>query len=345
MYNPALIIMEIRLHRDFSEIEQSQWDALLSQSVTDVPFLRYGYLNHWWQNRGGGEWPPDAQLCILTGWDSGELKGISPFFSIQENGNKKGYLLGSIEISDYLDFIARSEDLEIFIKSSLEYLSNNKGCAMSSLTLVNIPGRSPTNNLLQKFAPEYGWTVKVENAYHTPAISLAGDWESYLAGIDKKQRHEIRRKLRKADESSELKWYFASDSAILDSEINAFFDLMSFDENKKKFLTSQMRDQMRAIIRWAFKEGYLQLSFLTINGTKAAGYLCFDYNSHIMVYNSGFDYRFSQYSPGWVLLGYLIQNAIENKKRYFDFMRGDEEYKYRFGAVDGFVMRVELYKS
>ena len=337
--------MEIKLHRDFSEIKQSQWDVLLSQSVTDVPFLKYGYLSHWWEFRGGGEWPQDAQLCILTGWDGGEIKGIAPLFSIKENGQEKVYLLGSIEISDYLDFIARSDNMEEFIKSSLKHLSNNTDCVISSLTLVNIPDRSLTIDLLQKFAPEFGWTVKVENAYHTPAIPLSGDWESYLAGIDKKQRHEIRRKLRRADESAEVKWYFADDPEVLDTEINAFFDLMVLDEDKNKFLTSQMRDQMRAIIHWAFEAGYLQLSFLTIDGYKAAGYLCFDYNGHILVYNSCFDFRFSQYSPGWVLLGYLIQYATENKKKYFDFMRGDEEYKYRFGAADGFVMRVELEKA
>ena len=132
---------------------------------------------------------------------------------------------------------------------------------------------------------------------------------------------------------------------LLDAEIEAFFDLMVVDEDKKKFLTDAMRDQMRAIIHWAFDAGYLQLSFLTIEGVKAAGYLCFDYNGHILVYNSGFDFRFSQYSPGWVLLGFLIQHAIENGKKSFDFMRGDEDYKYRFGGVDGFVKRIELEKA
>jgi CelD/BcsL family acetyltransferase involved in cellulose biosynthesis len=337
--------MEIKLHRDFSEIEESLWDKLLSQSATDVPFLRYGYLRQWWLNRGGGEWPQNAQLFILTGWDGSDLKGIAPFFSVKENGRDNLYLLGSIEISDYLDFIVRPDDLEVFINSLLAYLNSAADMRASLLTLVNIPENSPTNLLLQSLGPKFGWAVKIENAHHAPAISLAGDWDTYLAGIDKKQRHEIRRKLRKADESAEVKWYFANDASTLDSEINAFFDLMVLDENKKKFLTSQMRDQMRAIVHWAFEAGFLQLSFLTIEGVKAASYLCFDYNGNILVYNSGFDSRFSQYSPGWVLLGYLIQDAIQNKKKCFDFMRGGEDYKYRFGAENSFVMRVELYKS
>jgi CelD/BcsL family acetyltransferase involved in cellulose biosynthesis len=337
--------MEIKLHRDFSEIEESLWDRLLSQSATNVPFLKYGYLMQWWLYRGGGEWPQEAQLFILSGWDGSDLKGIAPLFSVKENGQDNLYLLGSIEISDYLDFIAHPDDLEGFISSLLAFINDSADLSNSLLTLVNIPDNSPTNSLLQSLGPKFGWTVKIENAHHAPAISLAGDWDTYLAGIDKKQRHEIRRKLRKADESAEVKWYFVNDPLTLDAEINAFFDLMVLDEAKKKFLTSQMRDQMRAIILWAFEAGLFQLSFLTIEGVKAASYLCFDYNENILVYNSGFDFRFSQYSPGWVLLGYLIQDAIQNRKKCFDFMRGGEDYKYRFGAANSFVMRVELLKA
>jgi CelD/BcsL family acetyltransferase involved in cellulose biosynthesis len=56
------------------------------------------------------------------------------------------------------------------------------------------------------------------------------------------------------------------------------------------------------------------------------------------------DYRFSELSLGWVLLGYLLEWANEHKRQYFDFMRGDEQYKYRFGAVDRRVMRVTVRK-
>jgi CelD/BcsL family acetyltransferase involved in cellulose biosynthesis len=60
------------------------------------------------------------------------------------------------------------------------------------------------------------------------------------------------------------------------------------------------------------------------------------------VYNSGIDRRYMEYSPGWVLLGYLLKWANENGRETFDFMRGNEDYKYKFGALDRFVMRASL---
>jgi CelD/BcsL family acetyltransferase involved in cellulose biosynthesis len=119
---------------------------------------------------------------------------------------------------------------------------------------------------------------------------------------------------------------------------------MEQDEEKAQFLTPAMREQMRAIMRCAGQAGCLQLAFLEIGGQKAAGYLSFDYLNRIWVYNSGLDKRFTEYSPGWVLLAHLLQWANENGRSEFDFMRGNEDYKYRFGAVDRTIVRARLLK-
>jgi Fe-S cluster biogenesis protein NfuA len=46
-----------------------------------VPFLRWEYLNAWWQNRGGGEWPDSAVLKVVTARRAGQLVGIAPLFA------------------------------------------------------------------------------------------------------------------------------------------------------------------------------------------------------------------------------------------------------------------------
>jgi CelD/BcsL family acetyltransferase involved in cellulose biosynthesis len=86
----------------------------------------------------------------------------------------------------------------------------------------------------------------------------------------------------------------------------------------------------------------LQLAFLEVGGVKAASYLNFDYAGHIWVYNSGLNYALRELSPGWVLLGYLLKWANDHKRLAFDFMRGGEEYKYRFGGLNRYVARAVL---
>jgi CelD/BcsL family acetyltransferase involved in cellulose biosynthesis len=334
--------MEFHRHHNFDEIGRDEWNGLVSRSLTNVPFLQFGYLKNWWQFRGGGEWPQEAQLEIFSARDETGLIGIAPLFRSSYNGEEALLLIGSIEISDYLDFIAPTVYMDDFLSGLFSFLQAELP-QIGKMILVNIPQESHSVALLKKLAEKFTWSIQIENAYHTPVISLAADWETYLMGIDKKQRHEIRRKLRGASQQADIiNWYFVTEKEKLTSEFEDFLDMMAQNPCKKEFLEGEMRSQLRAFAQWAFDQDMLELSFLTINGQKASAYLCFDYEGRIYVYNSGYDINFASYSPGWVHLSYLIRDAIEKQKTHFDFMRGDETYKYRFGAVDGFVMKAIL---
>jgi CelD/BcsL family acetyltransferase involved in cellulose biosynthesis len=176
----------------------------------------------------------------------------------------------------------------------------------------------------------------------TPRISLSGDFDEYLARLEKKQRHEIRRKVRRAEESRRGVRWFISDMQDPEAEIDAFVKLMEDDQNKAKFLSESMRAQMHSIIRAAHEGGWLWLAFLEVDGQRVATALNFDYNNKLWGYNAGVDRAYMDLSPGWVLLSYVIQWCCENRRTEFDFMRGDEEYKYRFGAANQHVMRVKV---
>jgi CelD/BcsL family acetyltransferase involved in cellulose biosynthesis len=349
--------MEFTLYHNLKDIEPlaAEWNALLAESVTHVPFLRLEYLRTWWETRGGGEWP-DSELAVVIARQDRRLTGVAPLFTAKnQEGAPALLLLGSIEISDYLDLIVHPVDLTAFVDGLLDFLGQSGPAGLSVpapeagttpwqvLDWHNLPETSPTLPALKATAERRGWTFSKEPTYHAPSIPLAGDFEAYLCGIDKKQRHEIRRKMRRAEESgSNVRWYIVTDGAVLDAEVEDFLGLMAEEPDKAKFLTSPMRLQMHLSCRAAFENGWLQLAFLEVDGQKAAGYLNFDYLNRIWVYNSGIDRRFLELSPGWVLLGHLLEWANENKRTEFDFMRGEEDYKYRFGGVDHLVVRAKV---
>jgi CelD/BcsL family acetyltransferase involved in cellulose biosynthesis len=331
--------MEFILHRDFSALDAADWNALLAESITDVPFLRHEYLSGWWTTRGGGEWD-DAALLLVSAREHGRLIGIAPLFLAAYEGAPALMLAGSIEISDYLDLIVRRGDLERFLEGLLDYLAASAPAAWSRLDWYNLPETSPTLGALQTAAERRGWTFGREVYRPTPVIALKDGYEAYLASIDKKQRHEIRRKLRRAEERG-VRWY-VTDGSDLEGDIAAFLQLMEHDPNKAGFLKPPMRAQMQACMRAAHANGWLWLAFLEIDGQKAAAALNFDYLNRLWGYNSGVDRSFLEFSPGWVLLAYVLQWAAEHGRDEFDFMRGDEEYKYRFGAFNRHVLRATV---
>jgi CelD/BcsL family acetyltransferase involved in cellulose biosynthesis len=86
---------------------------------------------------------------------------------------------------------------------------------------------------------------------------------------------------------------------------------------------------------------WLQLAFVEMDGRKAASLLNFDYGDTILVYNSGYDpFQFRHLSPGIIVTARCIEHAIALGRNKFDFLRGDEVYKYRFGAQDTQVRRL-----
>jgi CelD/BcsL family acetyltransferase involved in cellulose biosynthesis len=337
--------MKLQLHSSFTTLQPlaAQWNVLLSQSVTHVPFLRYEYLSTWWQTRGGGEWA-DASLAVITAHEGDQLVGVAPLFrAINRDGQPALLLLGSIEISDYLDLIVRAEDLDRFISGLFDFIRSDPALSGDMIDWQNLPDESATINALETESAKRSLIFSRAPLQPCPVIKIPGDWELYLSGIDKKQRHEIKRKMRRVEESDrKTRWYIVTDESTLDAEIDAFLHLMANDPAKQTFLTDVMRTQMKTSVHAAFNAGWLQLSFFEVEGEKASGYLTFDYDNKLYIYNSGLDRRFMEFSPGWVLLGYLLQWANENKRAEFDFMRGDEDYKYKFGGVNRFVHRIKI---
>jgi CelD/BcsL family acetyltransferase involved in cellulose biosynthesis len=267
-------------------------------------------------------------------------------FTATHEGRKEILLVGSIEISDYLDLIVRGPDVPRFVAVLLDHVSQSPALAGLPLDWYNVPDSSPTLEVLRAEAGRRGWSYQADAYLPTPRIQLAGSFEAFLAALDKKQRHEIRRKLRRAAEgTAPAEFHLVESAAELESSVDGFFELMAQDVNKRRFLKPAMREHMRAVIRRAFENGYLWLAFLTVNGENAAAALNFDHKNKLWGYNSGVNPQFMEMSPGWVLLAHQVQWASEHGRSEFDFMRGGEEYKYRFGAVDRFVMRVRVSPS
>ena len=336
--------MKYTTHTEFSEINAQEWNDLLQGSVSDNPFLRYEYQRAWWEHRGGGEWQ-NAQLVLVTAREDEKLIGIAPLFISDYDGQSALLLNGSIEISDYLDLIVRMDDHARFITGLLDFLASSLPDNWSGLDWYNLPDSSPTLAALKAESTQRGWTHHEEMYRPTPRIALNGDFDEYLGRVEKKQRHEIRRKMRRAEESGRgVRWY-VSDMADPEAEIDIFLGLMEHDHGKAGFLHEPMRDQMRAVIRTAHENGWLWLAFLEAGGQRIAANLNFDYNNKLWGYNAGVNRDFMDLSPGWVLLGHVLQWCCENKRSEFDFMRGDEDYKYRFGAVNQYVMRVKVTRN
>ena len=160
-------------------------------------------------------------------------------------------------------------------------------------------------------------------------------------GLSGKDRHELRRKLRRLESSGEYRWYCRSEMAEVEEDLGDFFSLLRESrEDKKNFLTPQRERFFRSVATQMAAMGQVKLCFLELGGQRAAAALCFDYGQSRMLYNSGFDPAYGYYSVGLLVKALCLKDAIECGHQYFDFLRGDEAYKYDLGGKDRVLYRM-----
>jgi len=316
-----------------------EWNDLLHASEADTPFLTHAWQIAYWRTLGEG-----TLRVIAVRDDGGALIGIAPLYAAAIDGKPSLRFVGGADPSDYLDvIIARGREAEVGAVM-VDALAMDADWAR--IDLYNVPETSSTRTWLAQVASARGWTVTDERQVVSPVLALPDSFDAYVDSLDKRERHELRRKLRRSEAMEGLRWYlvdgeFASE---LEPEVDAFLDLMARSHpDKAAFMTPQMRRFFHEGVRAAHRGGWLQLAFLEVEGRKAATYLSFDYGDRLMIYNSGYESDALQaFSPGIVLVARLIEHAIQQGKRVVDFMRGDEEYKYRLGAKDTWIHHLSV---
>jgi CelD/BcsL family acetyltransferase involved in cellulose biosynthesis len=315
-----------------------QWNDLLLFNATNEIFLTWQWQSTWWNAYRPGD------LWVLAGRDdAGELVGIAPWFI--EQPSRVVRTIGCVEVTDYLDVLAKPDYREEFLAMVADFAAEHKD-AYSRIVLCNMPGGTPTLDVLPGLFTERGFDVRVSQQEVCPVIALPDDFDAYLAGLDKKNRHELRRKVRRAENNDEDKvaWYIVGREHDLAAEIDKFTKLMAASHPSKATFLQDPQNMafFQAIAPRMARCNWLQLTFLTVNDVPAAAYMNFDYGNRILVYNSGLmPDSFAHLSPGIVLLAYNIRHAIDMGRKAFDFLRGNEDYKYRMGGKDHPVMALE----
>ena len=314
----------------------NEWDTLAQQGITDTPFQTLAYQKAWWTHLH----PSNGRLHTLTVRnEKKELLAIACMYNI----DGVLYFNGCVEETDYLDLITTHEHAEIAWQAILDCLCSPNFPQWHAIDLCNVPQTSPTRTILPQEAQRRGFLFNERVNEVCPVIPLPDTFEAYLNAIDSKQRREINRKLRRA-EGADAQLVVVGPEDDVETAVTDFLDLLQKSTfEKRDWLNDGRRAVFYEAARAAHKAGTLQLLFIEVNGKKAAGLFNFDYKDRIWVYNSGLDPAlFGALSLGVVITAKAIEYAVENGRKTFDFLRGNETYKYRFGAEDTTIYRLHL---
>jgi CelD/BcsL family acetyltransferase involved in cellulose biosynthesis len=249
--------------------------------------------------------------------------------------------IGDHNICDYMDFLVAPDAGEEAYAALWQSLC---GEDWSDLELWGLMASSPTREIVTRLAREAGYGVAEELEAVAPRVELPESWEDYLLSLNKKDRHELRRKIRRVfDSGAAVDFEVLSTQEEIVGAMDGFLDLHTRSrQDKTDFMTDDMSNFFRRMASALSAEGLIRLFTLRINARPAASVLCFDAGSCLYLYNSGYDPEFSSLAVGLVSKALCLQWAIENGKKTLDFLRGNEPYKYDLGAKDQEVYRLRV---
>ncbi|MDY6917188.1 MAG: GNAT family N-acetyltransferase [Chloroflexota bacterium] len=317
----------------FAGLEQ-EWRELLPQCPNNHVFLTPEWQSAWWRAFGG-----DDALMLFSVQRDGELVGVVPFM---RQGAGLSFI-GSPDVCDYMDFIAREGEEKAVMSLLLDRL------AAMSWESIALHSLLPRSLALAHFVPEAerrGYRVDTTVEDVSPQLVLPSTWDGYMSLLAKKQRHELRRKLRRLDQTRSASFHSVTDRGGIVAELECFFRLFELSEGEKAgFMTEERRAFFETMVRALAARGYVRLWFLEIGRVRAATVLCFDYGNDLYLYNSGYDSEYSSLSAGLILKVHCLEQGIVEGKRRFDFLRGSEPYKYNLGAEDVLLYRCVISRS
>jgi CelD/BcsL family acetyltransferase involved in cellulose biosynthesis len=289
------------------------------------------WLQAWWAIFG-----EEYELSLHSVWQNGELIGIAPLMRRGE----EAFFLGSPDVCDYLDFITVPGKEKEFLQGLLPELKRQK------IGRLELYAQRPDSVIFQGlFLSELdlayrGQFWREDQSYE---IILASTWDDYLALLNKKQRHEVRRKMRRLEnEALGYRYRIIGEGLALEDYMPDFFDLFQQNPEKAVFLTEKMEQYFRLMIAGTARAGLARFGLLEVDGVMVAAVFFFDYQGRIYLYNSGYLSEYAALSVGLLSKIHCLKDSIAGGKQVFDFLKGQEVYKSRLGGTAIPIYKVKI---
>ncbi|MFL5681297.1 MAG: GNAT family N-acetyltransferase [Chloroflexota bacterium] len=359
--------------RPFDSLDEVTWDALAGANPWSTPFARWAFHRAWWDAYSGSA--HDQTLVVVDpSAPDGRIVGIVPLMHRHEvepddaathttirHGSgpeltpvaphAKAIFFGASYHADYATVLAAPADLARVAGATVEHLAGPAVDGAMPWDVVDLRrlrcGDPAADELAAAFGDREmaaGWTLNVEREDVCPVLTLndVATFDDYLATLGKKDRHEVRRKLRRAESAGAVE---LTDSTDPIADLEAFIDLHQRRWGEAGLFPptpggAASRTFFRRLFELLGPDGTVRLAFLTVGGRRIAAGVHLEDRDGMLYFNAGVDPDARELSPGVVMVAKYVERAIAAGKRRLDFLRGDEPYKYEWGAIDEPIQRL-----
>lgn len=319
---------------------RENWNAVYEADPEAQFFLSWTWLAQWFAD-AERNWfvlaaRPDADASAYVAFLPLRLrtklrKGLGFYNEINMAGNYTADYTGLIcePRSDCQAIPALARRLKTLNWARMRLENIRASDARVRLLLAHFPDRTFDTEKIRRINE----SDNIDNCI-CPHVNLPGDWDGYLGGLSANTRQKIRRFLRTVENDAAFRITHAqADTVERDLKILFGFWTSRWGARKGDRMDVILNSSFSMLLR-CFESGSLFLPVLWRGETPlgALASLVDPQKGSLLFYIGGRDESFDSPPPGTVLHAYSIRHAITNGFKTYDFLRGNEAYKYSFGA-------------
>ncbi len=311
----------VRDERTLSALREDWWD--LWQHTPSTPFQSPAWCLPWWRIFQPGE------LCTATCRRGDRLIALAPLYC--ERGPQHSRLLPlGIALGDYLDVLVNPEYPRAgdVLLSALNEAEDWDLCCLEELL--------PEAASLRLEIPE-GCRDCLEPQSIAPVLPLPPSIERLREVMPAAKLRNLRNARRRAERCGELTIEGVERSQVSEF-LESLFELHSARWNSRDepgvVSDERVRRFHHAVAPLLLERGVARLYQVRVAGRVVAAYYGFCDRRRAYAYLSGFDPQRAHESPGTLVIGHAIEAAVAEGCGEFHFLRGQEAYKYQWGALD-----------
>lgn len=346
---PILPSMRIEVITDIHRFAalMDEWDELLEKTPRNSIFLSHEWLYSWWEIYGGVN---SLYIIVCRNSVDDRLTGLFPAYL-----KKRWKLIHSLKFlgsehvcSDFLDIIVLPQVKSEVYSAIFQFISDNSK-VWDIIELTDLAEDSPLVDLLCGNKPIHLDLYQPATDRVCPYLELPSDWNQFLQTKSAHSRKKILYNRRNLEKQFHVQLTEISTEKQLE---DIFKDMVRLHQGRRAFkgddgafTSGEFSRFILAVCKRMLHKGWLQLVFLELNGTKVSFYLNMKHGDRVFYYQSGFDMAWSKFSVSYVLLSHLIEKAICDQCKTYEFLRGDEKYKYGWTTSSIRLTDIIIYNS
>lgn len=313
---------------------EPEWTDLFVQSGCQNVFLTFDWMWEWWSEFGRR----DRLFVIVVRTFAGSLVGVAPFYvssSLLGRVGPRGlrFLASSFVGSDQLDLLVRPG----FEEPVADSVAQAVAAYRREWDYIELRDTSGMSRALGRLRAQLGMRERVVQSTRCPYVQLPDSFECYLAGLSAHVSRNFRRYWRALEKQGPVEVVSFTDARAVSSGFAEVVRLhrLRFESKAQNsaFLNEDVQRFHAAVLPRLAAHGWVRICLLKVRGRAVAALYGFSTGRRCQSYQSGIDPSWSRFSVGMLMLGISIRQAILTGHVEYDFLRGEEQYKYHWGNL------------